>query len=309
MCCTHSGADPLMKSHHRRLAVLEAPSNLGLKPPAPGREPGVRYMPAALKERGLLTRLRAQDAGEIHPLAYREAVDTETGIRNAPTLREYSMKLATRIGQLLDTGVFPVVVGGDCSILLGSALALHRRGRFGLLFVDGHTDLLTPQSSATSGAAGMDLALVTGEGPTPLTAIDDAIPYIQPADVVLFGYRFPEPGTQSPANPRAAMSAYPLETIHRDGASHAAKQAVASFAHRNFWLHIDFDVLDPKWMPAVDSPDPGGMNPSELSTLLRAALASENCVGMELTIYDPTLDRSGHGAALIVDLLADALGH
>jgi arginase len=74
---------------------------------------------------------------------------------------------------LLDQCCFPLVLGGDWSILPGSALALKRRGRFGLLFIDGHTDLLTPTTSQTGGVAGMDLSIVTGEDVAGLGSIDD----------------------------------------------------------------------------------------------------------------------------------------
>ncbi len=291
----------------RRLVILDAPSNLGLKPPAPGREPGVRYMPTVLREHGLLTRLQAEDSGILLPPPYTNSIDTETKVRNAHAIRDYSVALAGRIGQLLDEAFFPIVLGGDCSILLGSALALRQRGSFGLLFIDGHSDLLTPETSATGGAAGMDLALVTGAGPRLLTSIADLAPYIQPADVVLFGYRCPDPSTPSIAHPVEPMEAFPLATIEHHGAQSTAAKAIELLQHKSFWLHLDVDVLDPVWMPAVDSPDPGGMNPGDLLTILRAATQSPNCIGMEITIYDPTLDPRGQGARLIVDLLSNAL--
>jgi arginase len=123
---------------------LDAPSNLGLKPPSPGEETGVKNMPGVLRAHGILQRLRAEDAGIVVPGSYTSAVDPAIGVRNAKEIRDYSLLLADRIGELLGHGRFPVVLGGDCSILLGSGLALRKRGRYGLLFVDGHTDLLTP---------------------------------------------------------------------------------------------------------------------------------------------------------------------
>lgn len=292
---------------HRRLTLLDAPSNLGLKPPAPDREPGVKYMPAALREHGLMIRLRAEDSGEVVPPLYEDVIDSQTNIRNARAIRDYSLTLADRIGQLVDGSFFPIVLGGDCSILLGSALALRRRGRFGLLFIDGHSDLLTPENSETGGAAGMDLALATGTGPDSLVAIDGLIPYFRPADVVVFGYRWPDPREKSRATPVKPMVAFSLETIRNQGAADAAAKAVAQFEDLSYWLHLDVDVLSPEWMPAVDSPDPGGMNPAELLAVLRTGIQSDRCLGMELAIYDPTLDSGKRGARLIVDLMAKAL--
>jgi arginase len=264
-------------------------------------------MPAVLREHELLTRLGAEDFGKIVPPPYTDSIDSETKVRNARAIHDYSLALAERIQQLLEGASFPIMLGGDCSILLGSALALRRRGCFGLLFVDGHSDLLTPESSVTGGAAGMDLALVTGTGPRLLTSIDDLTPYIRPADVVLLGYRLPDPTSQSIALPVEPITALPLGMIQCHGARYAAAKAVEHFEHQSFWLHVDVDVLDPVWMPAVDSPDPGGMNPDELLTIVRSAIQSPRCIGMEITIYDPTIDPSRHGARLIVDLLCRAL--
>jgi arginase len=263
-------------------------------------------MPAVLREHGLLTRLRAEDSGKVLPPPYTDYIDSETKVRNAHAVHDYSLALAESIGQLLDGAFFPIVLGGDCSILLGSALALRRRGRFGLLFIDGHTDLQTPESSETGGAAGMDLALATGTGPRLLTSIDGLTPYIRPADVMLLGYRWPDLTSQSIALPAEPMTALPFEVILRSGADYAAAKAVERFEHQSFWLHFDVDVLNPVWMPAVDSPDPGGMNPDDLLTIVGSAIRSPRCIGMEITIYDPTLDPGRHGARLIVDLLSKA---
>jgi arginase len=293
---------------HQHLTVLEAPSNLGLKPPASGKEPGVRYMAQVLREHGLVTRLHAEDAGTVIPPKYGSTIDPSTKIRNASAIREYSIQLADRLGLLLDQRRFPLVLGGDCSILLGSALALRRRGRHGLLFIDGHSDLLTPERSQTGGAAGMDLALATGAGPEILTDIESSTPYIQPSDVVAFGYRLPAPGEKSPDTPHPPMTALPLDKIRTEGIDLATASAVTHLqgCGLGFWTHVDLDVLSPDWMPAVDSPDPGGMTPTELIKVLKRVIGSRKCVGMELTIYDPERDPAGRCAKLIVDILSDA---
>jgi arginase len=298
----------MQEATHRPVTILDAPSNLGLKPPSPGKEPGVKNMPGALRAHGIVQRLRAKDAGTVVPPTYDSAVDPVIRVRNAKQVRNYSLLLADRIGELLSHGRFPLVLGGDCSILLGSAFALRRRGRYGLLFVDGHTDLLTPASSQTGGAAGMDLALAIGVGPELLTDIEGRKPYIRPEDATLFGYRRPAPGDKSPAVPQQPMAAFPLRLIRQQGIAQSARIAVAhleSAPTKGFWVHVDMDVLATEWMPAVDSPEPGGMTPHELSTVLKAAANSERCIGMEFTIYDPTLDPSGSGADLIVNMLAE----
>ncbi len=298
----------MTKSAHRRLTILDAPSNLGLKPPSPGKEPGVKAMAGALRAHGVVKRLQAEDAGVVVPPAYSPAIDPAVTVRNATAIRDYSLQLAGRIEELLGQGKFPLVLGGDCSILLGSALALRKRGRYGLLFVDGHADLLTPANSQSKGAAGMDLALATGLGPELLTNIEGRKPYIQPEDTIVFGYRQPPPGDTSPVAPQPPMGAIPFHSIQRDGIAESARKAVtrlASAPTQGFWIHVDVDVLNTESMPAVDSPETGGMTLKELSTLLKTTVHSDRCAGMEITIYDPTLDPAGRGADLIVNLLAE----
>jgi arginase len=296
------------RTSQQHLTVLGAPSNLGLKPPAPGKEPGVRYMAQVLREHGIIARLHAEDAGNVVPPRYRSSIDPTTKIRNASAIREYSIQLADRLASLLDERRFPVVLGGDCSILLGSGLALRRRGRYGLLFIDGHSDLLTPESSQSGGAAGMDLALTTGVGPEILTAIEFPAPYIQPSDVVVFGYRFPPPNESSTAAPHPPTTAFSLDRIRAEGIDQTAAAALRHLegCGLGFWIHVDVDVLSPDWMPAVDSPDPGGMTPTELTKSLKMAIASKKCAGMEMTIYDPELDPTGRCATAIVDILSNA---
>jgi arginase len=268
-------------------------------------------MASVLRAHGLLERLCAEDGGAVIPPAYAGAMDPVIKVRNANEIRDYSVRLADRIGSLLDKNRFPIVLGGDCSILLGIALALSRRSRHGLLFVDGHTDLLTPADSQTGGVAGMDLAVATGAGPKLLTDIERRQPYLNSEDVVVFGYRWPSAADSSPATPGRSMTAFPLSLVRHQGVAQSARSGVAHLEtapRGGFWVHLDMDVLSPESMPAVDSPDPGGMSPPELLTTLAIALESRRCLGLHVTIYDPTLDPDRRGAALIVDILTESFG-
>ena len=131
-----------MESSQRRLTVVDAASNLGLKP-VPTGEPGVKHLARVLRAHGLVERLKAEDAGAVVPPPYEAAMDPTIKVRNAAKIRDYSRELANRIKELLEQGRFPIVLGGDRSVLLGIALGLRRQSRHGLLFVDGHSDLLT----------------------------------------------------------------------------------------------------------------------------------------------------------------------
>ena len=290
----------------RLIAVLDAPSNLGLSPPRAGAEPGCKGLAAALRKQGIVESLRAADAGEVVPPRYSPEWDGKT-VRNAASIARYSRQLADRVGELVDNGSFPLVLGGDCSILLGNMLALRRRGRFGLAFLDGHLDFRhLGNSEAVGAAAGEDLALVTGRGAPELTDPDGLRPLVRDEDVVALGER--EYSPESAEATQAGIAVVDLGDIRKLSAARAARCAVRGFEGSEldgFWIHLDADVLGNVVMSAVDSPQPGGLSRAELVEILRVLLASELAVGMEVTIYDPELDPDGQIAATFVhDLVA-----
>ncbi|HEU4495109.1 MAG TPA: hypothetical protein VFR69_12995 [Rubrobacteraceae bacterium] len=103
------------------VVVVDAPSNLGLSPPEEGREPGVRWLASALRERGVLNRLGAEDGGGVVPPTY--SPEIESGTRNGEAVRTFAVDHAERVGKVVGSGKRPLVLGGDCSILIGSMLA------------------------------------------------------------------------------------------------------------------------------------------------------------------------------------------
>ena len=128
-------------------------------------------------------------AVRVEPLPYSHQRDAATGTLNARAIADWSPRLADVIGQCARRDEFPLVLGGDCSILLGAMLALKRRGRFGLLFIDGHADFYQPAANPNGEAASMDFALATGYGPSLLTDLEQRGPLVRLADTVAFGFR------------------------------------------------------------------------------------------------------------------------
>ena len=147
-------------------AIIEAPSVLGLFPG------GVERLPGALLDAGLGDCARRAPRGIVTPPPYDPIRDTATGLLNPTGLRDYALALADVTGEVLDRREVPIVLGGDCSILLGTMLALRRRGRYGLLFIDGHADFYQPEAEPNGEAASMDLALATGRGPGIVADLD-----------------------------------------------------------------------------------------------------------------------------------------
>jgi arginase len=263
-------------------------------------------MARALRATGLFERLGGEDGGEVTPPPYRPARDPGLRVRNPEAIRDYSYALAERLGTVLDAGGFPVVLGGDCSILLGSMLALRRRGRPGLAYLDGHTDFALPETSPSGGVAGMDLALLTGRGPAALAELGGYRPLLREEDVVALGYRDLADSEGSLAG--TAIRRHDLHALRRAGIeATAAGTREALSATDGFWIHVDVDVLDSTLMPAVDSPQPDGLGYAELGRLLVPLLASEQARGIQFTIFDPDLDPAGRYARELAEMIVDAL--
>ena len=294
----------------RNIVVLDAPSNLGLRPPAPGTVPGCHKLAGALREQRIVQRLRALEGGVVVPPRYDRGDWQEgDGVFNAAALASYTRRLADRIEGHVRAGDFPLVLGGDCSINLGAALALRRAGRYGLAVVDASPDFRHPGNSDRVGAAGgEEVALATGRGQADLTDLEGLRPYLRDEDVRYFGIRdcFEEDRAELAELKIPVVTVGDLREWGAEALATVTRQAFEIPELDGFWVHLDADVLDPSVMPAVDSPDPEGLLPEELVALLRPLLASPHCVGLNVTIYDPDLDPEGTAGALLTDTVVSA---
>ena len=288
-------------------SIIDAPSILGL------RRTGVENLPEALKAAGLLEKLHAKYAGCVRPsLQYNPERDKRTLILNANPIRSFSLELATAVGDVLDNNQFPIVLGGDCSILIGIVLSLRRCGRYGLFFIDGHADFYQPQASTTGEVADMDLAIISGRGPDILTNMDNLKPLVRDEDIVVFGYRDAEQsaGYGSQDVKETHMHVFDLSKVRELKIGTAASLAVTKLLKEElagFWIHLDADVLDDRIMPAVDYRLDGGLGFSELSELLRILVASKRAIGISITIFNPHLDGNGSIAKNFVSSIAAGL--
>ncbi|MFD3521101.1 arginase family protein [Streptomyces sp. NPDC058653] len=294
----------------RNIVVIDAPSNLGLRPPAPGTVPGCYKLAGAMREQRIVQRLGAFEGGVVVPPRYDRGDWKEgDGVFNAAAIASYTRRLADRIERHVRAGDFPLVLGGDCSIQLGASLALRRLGRYGIAAIDGSADFRHPGNSTSVGAAGgEELALATGRGQSDLTDIEGLRPYVRDEDVRLFGIRDDDEDHEELA--RLRIPTVSVGEFREWGVAELAGAALQTLevpVTDGFWVHLDADVLDPEVMPAVDSPDPGGLLPDELRSLLAVLVRSDRCVGLNLTIYDPDLDPDGTAGALLADIVVAAL--
>jgi arginase len=279
------------------ISILEAPSALGHVP----EHRGVEKAPARLLEEGIAEGLGAVTAGRVEAPGYSAARDPQTQVMNVEPLVEYSSRLADAVGEIVDAERFALVLGGDCSILLGTMLGLRRRGRFGLLYIDGHADYWQPERNTIDGAASAsDLAFATGRGPAVLTELEGRAPVVEPRDVVVFGNRDRGERTDGGCQPLPdEMGVIARERVRSLGVDAAMAEALPLLRRRGeeeldgFWIHVDADVLDGACMSAVDDPSPDGLIWGELAAALGMAIGSGLAVGLQITIYNPDFDESG----------------
>lgn len=159
-----------MHHRHRPVALVGAPSSIGIRPYDTGEARHLDQAPGVLRELGLVERLSAADLGDVVPPPYEDFVRPPGRARNEAGVVTYSLALAERISIATRNRRFTLVLGGDCSILLGALLGAKdgSGAAIGLAYVDAHADFATPEESRTGSVASMDLALAVGRGDTAL---------------------------------------------------------------------------------------------------------------------------------------------
>ena len=300
----------------RPVSLVLAPSNLGLRPEN-GRQPGTWRAPQVLMDAGLREALDAVAAYRLERPLYELEAQKGTRIRNGHSIRAFSLTLAGKVKDILAVHGFPVVIGGDCSVLLGSLLGLRQAGGRGLVHVDGHSDFAQEKSYATpqtlGSAAGMDLALATGRGEALLTDWPEVGVLAADADTIQVGER----GRNQPGFMEyygdilsTEITRIDVQDVHAVGTTVAARRVIERLDDRGLaraWLHVDLDVLDEKVMPAVDSPGSPGFDFRQLGELMAALVASGRIAGADFAIYDPERDPGYTHARGIVDCIAAGL--
>lgn len=279
----------------KEICIVEFTSNLGLKELQAGKEPGVNRLPDWLWKHNLHKAINPKNIIRVDPPKYSNIKDPETNILNADSLVTYTREQAYLINNLLSANKFPFILGGDCSILLGPAMALKQKGNYGLFYLDGHTDFMDVSLSETGGVGGMAASIVTGNGHQKLTNILNLSPYIKEENLWCVGNR--EYDDEYENEIRKSSATYvSLQELRKQGISNAIKKFLSEVENKNldgFWLHIDVDVLNDDIMPCVDSRTPDGLTYDEFNELTSYLFESKKLSGLEITILDPDLDETG----------------
>jgi arginase len=302
----------------REIRLISAPISLGLRPGEKGQEPGTWRAPEVLLAAGLAERIGARQHISLARPKYEFDEQPGTRIRNGNSLRTFMSELAGKVQVELAAGRFPLVLGGDCSVMLGCLYGARLAGGRGLVHVDGHSDFFHPGNYDTKArlgsAAGMDLALATGRGESllthwpgiegPLVADEDAVQAGE-RDALQPDYKDYYADVQDTAITRLL-----IQEIQHDGIPRTVRRILTRLERRKLdrvWVHVDLDVLDEKVMNAVDSPGSPGFDFAQLSELLRTLVGSGRVLGLDVCIYDPDLDPGHRFAKPIVECLAGAV--
>lgn len=282
-----------------RVAVLGIPMDLGA-----GRR-GVDMGPSALRYARLLEGLEAlglfvEDLGDVRvPLA--ETLREKRG-PYLEEIRQAAQELQDRL-KALPEGVFPILLGGDHSLSMGSVSGV-ARGRTGVIWVDAHADFNTPETSPSGNIHGMPLAVLCGLGHPRLT---EAFRAVNPEDVVLIGVRSLDPGEKRLLK-EMGVRVYTMHEVDRLGIARIAEEALAYLEGLPLHVSLDADVLDPTLAPGVGTPVPGGLTYREAHLLMEVLAQSGRVRSLDLVEVNPILDEKNRTAEMMVGLALSLLG-
>ena len=273
-----------------------------------GTVDGVARAPVVLRQRGLTAALASRagftDAGDLALSAPRPGRGP-SGLLAEDALIVMIGRVREVVSAARRGGRFPLLVGGDCPVMLGALAALQAEQDWpGLLFVDGHEDAWPPRVSPTGEAADCELGLALRLFDADLAPrLRGVLPRIRARDVIAVGPR--DGGELAAAGVRSLAGQ--LRALIRP-AEFAASGCPAAFClPAPWWLHTDLDVLATTELAAVDYPQPGGLTWSQLGDITSAALAAEGCAGWSVCIYNPDLDPGRDGADAIISYLTHAI--
>jgi arginase len=296
-----------------RIVVIGAPLDLG------SHRRGVDMGPSALRVANLNARLAAlgyqvEDLGNV-PVRQREATPEGTSeVKYLAQIAATCERLGQMVYESLKFNQSPLVIGGDHSIATGTVAGVskyfHDRGqKLGLIWIDAHADMNTPESSRSGNVHGMPLACCIGRGPVELTNILGFSPKVAPQNVALVGIR--DIDKQERVNIReSGIAAFTMRDIDERGLQRVMSEAIAiaSNGTAGFHLSLDLDYVDPTDAPGVGTPVRGGATYREAHLAMEMINDSGCLVSMEAVEVNPVLDEANRTADLAVELILSALG-
>ena len=292
-----------------KISIVGAPMDLGQL------RRGVDMGPSAIRYAGVVERLESlgyqvDDLGDIEIGRDRLTTDPLTGLRNLEAVVQASTKIADKVDKIMKEGSFPLVLGGDHSIAIGTLAGISKYfKRLGVIWFDAHGDLNTPETSPSGNIHGMPLAVSLGLGETSLTHIGGYCPKIQPENIVIIGARSLDEGEKKLIKERG-IKVYSMHEIDRLGIPKVIEETIAYFKDRLDGVHLslDLDGLDPLYAPGVGTPVEGGLNYRESHLAMEMLFESGIITSVEFVEVNPILDEQNKTGILAVGLLASLFG-
>lgn len=290
------------------VAVVGAALDLGQ-----GRR-GVDMGPSAIRYAGLeerLTRLgyRVLDWGNVETAVLEATELQDERARYLPEIKSACARVARLVGLAVEQGAVPLVLGGDHSVALGTLGGLAKaNGPGGVLWIDAHGDLNTPETSPTGNVHGMPLAAVIGRAGPAFESDAWPIPAVDPSRVAIVGARSLDAHEQAWLR-ESEVRVFTMSDLDRIGIESAIGEALEHVSGPGFvHVSLDMDALDPDVAPGVGTPVRGGLTYREAHLLLELVAESGVTGSLEVVEVNPILDRENETARLAVELVASALG-
>jgi len=297
----------------KKARIIGVPMDLGA-----GRR-GVDMGPSVIRIAGLnqaVARLgyEVSDAGNVHVHPPEAIGKTNHKARFLPEITAAAVELERMVEDALNEGALPVILGGDHSIAIGSAAgvaAFHRsRGeKIGIIWLDAHTDINTPDTTPSGNIHGMPLAALLGRGARELTEVGGFSPKVLPQHTVIIGARSVDPGEREMIK-SLGVRVFTMSELDERGMADAIEEAI-EIASRNtagFHVTMDMDFLDPFYAPGVGTPERGGATYREAHLAMEKIADSGRVLSVEVTEVNPLLDTANQTAQLAVELILSALG-
>ena len=291
-----------------QVAIIGAPLDLGQ-----GRR-GVDMGPSAIRYAGLEERLTSlgyvvRDHGNVEAAVPEATAMRDESARFLPEIKETCERVAAKVVEEVETGAIPLVLGGDHSVALGTLGGLAAaRGPGGVLWIDAHSDINTPETSPSGNVHGMPLAAVLALAGDGFASESWPLPAVLARRVVLLGLREADEGERVLLR-EAGIRVFTMSEIDRIGVERAVREALDRVSGTGFvHVSLDMDVLDPELAPGVGTPVRGGLTYREAHLLLELVAESEIVGSLEVVEVNPILDRENTTALTAVELIASALG-
>lgn len=288
----------------KKIAVIGAPLDFGA-----GRR-GVDMGPSAIRVANLHTRLVAlghsvEDLGNIEAPQQESLSEGDKGAKYLAAIAQTCRKIGAAVAKAVGQGKFPIVLGGDHSVGAGSISGSAKGRKLGLIWIDAHGDINTPQTSPSGNVHGMPLAALLGHEPRALLSG----PKLNPATVVLVGLRDLDPGERRHIH-QWGVHAYTIRDVDERGMRSIMEEAIriATTGTHGFHLSFDMDAIDPDIAPGVGTPVQGGLSYRESHLIMEMAHDSGKLLSVDVVEVNPVLDVSNRTANLAVELILSALG-